>query len=147
MGCSNPIMIGNEKLMIQSRRKKKSLSLCFMDIDGLKLANDHYGHKEGDWLITTIGNTATQILRQSDVVARIGGDEFLVIFPECDKSAAADKMREIQQQLVHVQREHEKPFHLGFSFGIIEYSILSTKNAEELVNEADKLMYENKCNK
>jgi diguanylate cyclase (GGDEF)-like protein/PAS domain S-box-containing protein len=140
-------MLMLEKLMAQSRRNNKELTLCFVDIDGLKITNDKYGHKSGDWLITTIGNTATEQLRSSDVIARIGGDEFLIIFPECDTLAASKKMREIQQKLLQIQSPEGKSFHIGFSFGVASYSPDSTKSAEELINEADKLMYENKRSK
>ena len=141
------VMLMLKKAMSHSRRNNKQLTLCFVDIDGLKIANDKYGHKIGDWLITTIGNTATELLRSSDVIARIGGDEFLIIIPECDSLAASEKMREIQQKLVEISSSEEKPFHIGFSFGVVSYSPDSTKSAEELISEADKLMYENKRSK
>lgn len=133
-----------DKLMAQSRRTNKELSLCFMDIDGLKKTNDDYGHKSGDWLIATVCHVTTEFLRKSDIVARIGGDEFIIIFPECDSQSADNKMVAIQKHLSEITTLENKPFPIEFSFGVVNYNPTSTLTAENLLEQADQQMYRNK---
>ncbi len=78
------------------------------------------------------------------MVARIGGDEFLIIFPECDALSASEKIRDIQKCLIRIELRENKPFPLRFSFGVVSFFPDSMKTSEELLNEADKLMYKNK---
>ena len=63
-----------------ARRNKQGLFLLYADLDDLKEINDNYGHKEGDLILTEIANILSSNYRESDIIARVGGDEF-VVFP------------------------------------------------------------------
>ncbi|MGM0826368.1 MAG: diguanylate cyclase [Pseudomonadota bacterium] len=84
---------------IQGKAQTPSLdfAVLMMDVDGLKEVNDHYGHMAGDQLITTVAESLQKHCRDSDILARYGGDEFVILFPSADLSAAtrlADLIRE-----------------------------------------------------
>ena len=64
-----------------TKLKKQNLNICFIDIDNLKIVNDSFGHKEGDKLIITIVNSLKENIKVSNYICRMGGDEFIVIFP------------------------------------------------------------------
>jgi diguanylate cyclase (GGDEF)-like protein len=68
-----------ERALSQSRRSDKNIALMFFDLDGFRAVNDTYGHKVGDTLLIEAGNRARRLLRQGDLIARQGGDEFLIL--------------------------------------------------------------------
>nr|WP_246339938.1 diguanylate cyclase [Ancylobacter tetraedralis] len=70
--------------------KAPQLALLMIDIDNFKLYNDHYGHKEGDRCIRSVAQALATTVRGSDVIARIGGEEFAVLMPDADIGTAAD---------------------------------------------------------
>jgi len=72
-----------EKHIAQCLRSGSPLTICLADIDGLKIVNDAYGHSKGDEYICAVSSTLVGAVRGADTVGRIGGDEFLIIFPDC----------------------------------------------------------------
>jgi diguanylate cyclase (GGDEF)-like protein len=68
-----------ERALFQSIRSDKNIALMFFDLDGSRAVNDTYGHKVGDTLLIEAGNRARRLLRQGDLIARQGGDEFLIL--------------------------------------------------------------------
>ncbi len=133
-----------DKLMAQAQRHGNCFAVCFIDIDNLKTTNDNFGHKTGDWMISTISQTVNQSVRKGDVFARIGGDEFLLVFPDCNEKQAMDKMREIRSRLKKIQRIKERHVPLGFSVGVVTYpteQASAEDTATSLINDADKRMY------
>lgn len=68
-----------ERALAQSKRSKKDIALMFFDLDGFRAVNDKYGHKVGDKLLVEVANRARRLLRQGDVISRLGADEFLVL--------------------------------------------------------------------
>ena len=69
-------------------RNGRALSLVYIDLDNFKIANDTLGHEKGDEILKSVVKVLTENLRRPDVVARIGGDEFLVLMPETDSEQA-----------------------------------------------------------
>ena len=86
----------------RSRRHRHRLSCCFVDLDGFKRVNDEHGHLEGNQVLSAVGDALRQAARRYDLVARFGGDEFVVVLPETGRRAAraiADRLRASVQRL------------------------------------------------
>src|SRR5690606_1031942 len=76
----------------------KPLALLFIDLDHFKPVNDQHGHEAGDWLLATVANRMLHCVREGDTVARIGGDEFMVLLPEITGEAGAIAIAEALHQ-------------------------------------------------
>jgi diguanylate cyclase (GGDEF)-like protein len=88
-----------EKHLGQCRRSGSPLTICLADLDGLKLVNDAYGHSAGDQYIRRASAVLTGAVRASDTVGRIGGDEFLVVLPDCRGDLVAGIMERVNAEL------------------------------------------------
>ena len=135
-----------KKLMAQSQRSGNDLTISFIDIDDLKSVNDKFGHEKGDHLIKSISKAAKGVIREGDIIMRLGGDEFLIAFPGCTPILAEKKMDEIKLQLT-CNKPLDNDIELNFSYGCTSYLSSPFKDIEEYVSHADKLMYENKLNR
>ena len=116
-------------------------ALFFIDIDGFKNINDSYGHEIGDKLLISVAAQLKNAVRKADVVARMGGDEFVVILRNIkDKdevNRVASKMRAAIQS---IQQIDQHPCPVDISIGIALYPECGSK-ADELVRVADNAMY------
>ncbi len=125
----------------------KYLTVFVFDIDRLKYVNDNFGHLEGDKLISGVANIIKNAFRETDIVARIGGDEFISILPECDENMA-EIFKERIKDSIRKYNSKVKEDHLNISFSIGFSSSFGTKyTIEELMQKADALMYEDKLSK
>jgi len=118
---------------------KGMLTICYLDIDNLKQANDAFGHQEGDSLIRLVTEDIKKHIRRSDFVARMGGDEFLIVFPDCNAEHARLIVQNIVISLEERNQRKEKPYAIGFSYGIESWE--PGKTYEDLVALADRRMY------
>jgi diguanylate cyclase (GGDEF)-like protein len=120
-----------------ARRHQRSLSLLMLDIDRFKSYNDQYGHPAGDRLLTALGGLLSSLARQTDLVARVGGEEFAVVLPETDLAGAraiAERARaEVERSPLYERR-------VTVSIGIAELRA-ETTDCSMLVQEADKGLY------
>jgi diguanylate cyclase (GGDEF)-like protein/PAS domain S-box-containing protein len=131
--------------MVQARRYEKLLGLCFVDLDGFKAVNDGHGHEVGDRLLIEVARRLSRVLREGDTVARWGGDEFVLMFPELESAA------EIEAILGRVLAEAGALYPAGagrhasisVSIGVTFFSTDVT-DAETLLRRADLAMYEAK---
>ena len=118
-------------------------SIVFIDIDGLKEVNDLWGHTIGDELINCVVEGVSSVIRSTDYMIRLGGDEFLVIMSGCEEERAEQL---IKKSLVLLRKSSSK-YECSFSYGITEYDPEAPKDIDELIHEADTIMYMNKKSK
>ena len=124
-----------------ARRLSASFVLVFADLDRLKYINDTFGHLEGDRALIDAGRLLRRMARQSDIVARIGGDEFAVAVAsdtDGDSQAIADRLRARFDQ--H-NGTSDRPYPLFLSIGIVIAEPFDTSSVEELLARADAKMY------
>ncbi len=105
-----------------ARRKQEKIGLFLLDLDNLKAINDTYGHDMGDTILMLAGERLANLLRESDTVARIGGDEYMILLPSVDSEAS------VLQIADKILAEFQEPFKIGNneiictpSFGIAIY--------------------------
>ncbi len=133
-----------EKELSLARKNKKNLSICFMDIDGLKKVNDTYGHSEGDRLINDIVSVFKSSVREMDTISRMGGDEFLIIFPDCKEACVEGIIGQINKELESYDNQGGQMYRHSFSYGILEVTSQGKQSVNDLLKEVDAKMYENK---
>jgi diguanylate cyclase (GGDEF)-like protein len=130
-----------------AKRLKRRILLIYADIDNLKHINDTFGHDAGGAAIIDSANILKLCLRDSDIIARFGGDEF-VVFPlgisEDSTKVIIDRM---QEKFAAHNKKVNRGYKLSISFGIKEYDPQSPCSLEDLIKQADKLMYEQKKRK
>ncbi len=133
-----------DKLVPQDNRRKSKISLCFLDINGLKEVNDTLGHEIGDELILTIVNVIKQIIRETDFIIRIGGDEFIIVFINISIAEAEGVWKRILDKFELINQTRNKPYIVSASHGIIEYDTIDENGIEGLIKRADEKMYAEK---
>jgi diguanylate cyclase (GGDEF)-like protein len=133
------------KIWEYARREGESMSLMIMDLDNFKQVNDTMGHREGDKVLKKVGELITLNTRATDVIARMGGDEFVVV-AKGDPSGLRLVQGRIQAQLSRSMESGTFPSFIGMSFGISEItpSEECIRDLEVLFHEADMAMYSHK---
>ncbi|MBP1764132.1 MAG: diguanylate cyclase/phosphodiesterase & domain with sensor(s) [Firmicutes bacterium] len=133
-----------EYLMAKANREGCQLAVLFIDLDGFKAINDTYGHIMGDVLLKEFAVRLKQTVRQTDIVARFGGDEFIVILPTvCDLSEANYVGQKIRKAVDGEFDLRGKTVNITASIGISLYPS-DAGNVEDLLNKADRAMYVDK---
>jgi len=130
-----------------ARRNKSPLLLAFLDIDGFKAINDTFGHGEGDEVLKDVVKLLKSALREVDIICRMGGDEFLLIFPNSSLKVAPLIKERLEERLVQLNHSLKKPYKIDLSIGLSEYNPENPLTMDELIRIADKKMYEEKKNK
>ncbi|MGA9350436.1 MAG: PAS domain S-box protein [Anaerolineae bacterium] len=135
--------LGQQQLKTADRAKSK-MSLLFADFDELKQINDTLGHQEGDLALIEIASVLRETFRESDIIARIGGDEFVVLVIETDGVSAEILTTRLQENLEARNVRGDRRYRLSLSMGIARYDPESPCSIDELLARADRLMYEQK---
>ncbi|MFH7319736.1 diguanylate cyclase domain-containing protein [Desulfurivibrio sp. D14AmB] len=130
-----------EAIMEASRRYGHSLTLLSMDLDCFKQLNDSQGHAEGDRALVRIAATLSSMVRTSDLLVRMGGDEFLLVLPDSDAEAAKKLAERIQQAVKGLGFGAEERHQLGISIGIAPWR---RQTLQEWLHLADEALYEAK---
>jgi len=130
-----------------SHRSKSPLLLAFLDIDGFKAINDNFGHNEGDRVLKEVVKLFKSTLREIDIICRMGGDEFLLIFPDNSLKDAPLIRERLNKNLTKLNHSLNKPYKIKLSIGLSEYNPDNPQAMDELIHMADKRMYEEKKNK
>jgi len=124
-----------EREIARARRQKSPLTVAFVDVDGLKQANDTSGHAAGDVLLKSLAAALKVGLRGQDLVLRYGGDEFVCVLPDTPMNAGAEKLRKIQAEA--------KSAGFGFSMGLAE--LTRSDDVVSLLGRADGELYDAKA--
>ncbi|MDF1584697.1 MAG: EAL domain-containing protein [Methyloprofundus sp.] len=129
-----------EQTLTLAHRHNHSAALLFLDVDRFKIVNDNLGHAAGDEVLKETANRLLDDLRDSDLAARVGGDEFTLILPDTDADAAEIVAKKVLQHLLQPYILNEQQFILGSSIGIAIYPA-DGKNVKTLLQQADNAMY------
>ena len=119
-----------------AKRNKHAITSMYMDMDGFKQVNDVKGHVVGDSLLILLGEVLTEIARESDIVCRMGGDEFCVILIQCNEEQAVI----IAERVINMFDERNVE-DCSLSIGLSEYQFDSSDSAERLIHRSDEAMY------
>ncbi|MFT7619423.1 MAG: two-component system cell cycle response regulator [Planctomycetota bacterium] len=137
-----------EEELSRSSRYEHSTTLCMVDLNDFKHINDDHGHLAGDAAILRVAEVLRLNCRNTDVVARYGGDEFGILFVESDKATAEKVMRRIQSQLATESFNFEElSLSVNLSYGLAEARSEAIPNPDALVAEADERLYDMKKQK
>ena len=132
-----------EKYFQLAKRRQEPLSIVFIDIDNLKYINDNYGHDAGDYILKKVTNVLKSTLRESDLIIRIGGDEFILGLPNAEEVDVHKIFQRILSQLKEVKVDGN--VRIDLSYGVSEYRDFQKDiNLESLIKEADNKMYQMK---
>lgn len=137
------LTLGKE-LLNMGRRMRKRIVFLYSDLDGFKKINDKFGHQEGDKVLIEVANILKKTFRESDIIARVGGDEFVLlglIDSEINTEILTDRLQE--RLRLHNERGNF-PYKVSMSIGGISYDVDNSLSVQELLSRADKLMYEQK---
>jgi diguanylate cyclase (GGDEF)-like protein len=132
---------------IKKQSQEERFTVFMFDVDNLKYTNDHFGHSEGDRLIKAVADILKESFRETDIVARIGGDEFVGILKDQDVNLTNDIKNRVEEEItkhnINCTKEHLK---VGLSMGFA-MAENEKETIEALMTKADKLMYKNKAEK
>lgn len=135
--------LGDQHLRL-ARRKSRSLTLVYVDLDGFKAVNDAHGHHVGDRGLVKLTEILKATFRGSDIIARVGGDEFAVLALEASGEDAEMLVRRLRAGVDGFNASGGEPFDLSISVGIARYEDASRIRLDELMARADAAMYEEK---
>jgi diguanylate cyclase (GGDEF)-like protein len=122
----------------RQRRFGRPLAVIYLDCDNFKQVNDELGHRVGDSLLKTVGEEITKSLRQTDLAARLGGDEYAVLLPETSGEAALGVAETLRSVLNQAMRAHG--WGVTFSIGVVGFEAPAL-GVDQLIEIADRLMY------
>ena len=118
--------------------------LSYIDLDGMKTINDTLGHKKGDEALVEASQILKEVFRESDIIARVGGDEFAVLVLETKTVSAKLIAERLEHHIdLHNAAEH-RDYKISMSIGIVDYNFKTPLSLDEWLSEADECMYEQK---
>jgi diguanylate cyclase len=133
-----------ERVYFNARQASRQFALIYIDLDGFKLINDHFGHEVGDQLLIKVGKLFSGVLREGDHIARLGGDEFALII---EQFKYQEELSQLAMRLIatldHPVLIDGESTDVGASVGVASYP-KHAKNVQALIVEADNAMYQAK---
>lgn len=128
----------------QAKRNHSTYSLVLLDIDLFKAINDQYGHNTGDTVIEGVANTITKMARESDICARFGGEEFIVMLPNTDLSDALVFTQRLQQAINNHSflTDGQQAFSITASYGMVQWDF--EESITQVIAHADDALYQAK---
>lgn len=136
-------MMQGEQMLRSIRRQRTPFVLLFMDLDQLKVINDTFGHGEGNRAIIEAAEVLRRCFRQSDLLARFGGDEFAALTVGEDRNDALVRAK-VEGAVRAANLKPDRDYTISFSIGVLPCSPHEDGHLEELLERADQLMYREK---
>ncbi len=136
-----------EQLLKTAKRMNTVIYMLYADLDSLKSINDTYGHHEGDTILKDIAHILKTTYRESDIVARIGGDEFVVIPVGTSGDDVAKILKRLDMSIEKYYAKASRSCEVSVSVGVTSFDPERPCTVEELLVRADKLMYKQKRHK
>lgn len=131
----------SNKTLEYCRTASLPTSLIYFDLNRFKQINDEFGHQCGDDALVAFSQLLVSCFRESDVIARVGGDEFVALMPSATKIGAINKLKQLESMLVEVNNSKQFPFNIDFCYGIAERQPSDTLSVDALLQIADEKMY------
>jgi diguanylate cyclase (GGDEF)-like protein len=133
-----------ESIYKRAKRYDENFCFCVIDLNDLKIINDMYGHQAGDLALKTFASVLRENIRESDIIGRYGGDEFVIIFLNTVAESSHEKLQEITRLLKERTSSIEgKQLNISFSYGIASFPE-EASDSKELFRTADLRMYKHK---
>jgi len=136
-----------EKQMEIAKKNKEMMFLFIIDLNNFKKINDNYGHKEGDFVLIETANILKNTFRESDIIARMGGDEYAVFSLGNNYQNAEGIVDRLKNNINLYNDRSNNPYELSVSVGFACCDYLNSRSIDEVIAEADKRMYEEKKKK
>lgn len=137
------LMESLSSMLALAQRNGENVIVMFLDLDGFKSVNDHYGHEAGDFVLIEVASRLRSLIRKSDTLARMGGDEFILGFMQSDEvDVLANRI--VNAVAKPIQLPNSQYVQIGASIGVALYGE-DASNAEELLKVADDRMYISKA--
>jgi two-component system cell cycle response regulator len=133
-----------EQQIRSAERDNIGLFFIVADLDGLKEINDTYGHEEGDAAIRDAAKVLKETFRDADVIGRIGGDEFAIVASEKSPASLENITDRIENKIGSIGQDTEHHYKLSISMGLAHSTPETSCSIDDMLKEADKLMYKNK---
>ena len=127
-----------------ARRANHPLCLLYIDMDCLKHINDTFGHTEGDLALTHFVRILIETFRDSDVIGRMGGDEFVILTIDATEKDIATIQTRLQSNVDAYNLQTVRGYNLSFSLGVVQVDLNSTFMIDTVLTQADAIMYEQK---
>jgi diguanylate cyclase (GGDEF)-like protein len=133
-----------DQLVKMADREKTPVDIMYLDLDRLKWINDTYGHEEGDKVLVSVAAILKKMFRNSDIIARMGGDEF-VVMPVGMSGSGTNVIRErVEKAFQKHNEKHGAAYTISVSMGFSRYDPASPCSLDELLKQADESMYKEK---
>ncbi len=136
-----------QALRLNHRNIEKRAFLVFADLDNLKKINDNYGHAAGDDALQTVSDILKKIIRGGDLIARIGGDEFVGMFIADSTNFRENFAYRIKQAIEEYNRKSDKPYYVDISVGITDFTCAQELEIGQIIDKADQFLYKAKKHK
>ncbi len=133
-----------QQQMKHARRNSERMVLFFADLDDLKIINDTFGHVAGDRALSDAARIFVETFRDSDIIARMGGDEFAVILGNAPDSGIEIVRNRLEKRLAEYNARRDGTFRLSVSVGLTIFDPAKPVTVDELIRQADERMYKEK---
>ena len=128
----------------QCIKQQLPLCLCYIDLDGLKVVNDNFGHREGDHYILNVVKAIRAHIRSEDELCRMGGDEFVVVFKGCNRDKVITLSQQFNDELTLIAKNTNTAYPMKVSCGISSLDNSNPQTMEKMLEQADSDMYRTK---
>ena len=136
-----------QKILRVCQRQNKSATLLYYDLDEFKSINDRFGHAEGDFALARFAEFLTSTFRDSDILGRLGGDEFGVLIADANDDGIRNAQQRLSTTIDHYNQTTARGYSLQYSVGIAALTPSEKTDIGELMTIADRSMYQQKSHK